>query len=68
MQIGAKWVKNLISEVLQYHNIFSDFEGAETELSCSLCPVDYFQHLTGQQACLSCGGQSRQPQPGSGMG
>lgn len=40
-------------------------EGFESELSCQPCSPNYFTFETGQTACLSCGGQARQPSEGS---
>ncbi|CAG5113265.1 Oidioi.mRNA.OKI2018_I69.chr2.g7385.t1.cds [Oikopleura dioica] len=44
---------------------YGKVEGLTDAISCSDCPENYFTHLSGQQACLSCGGQARQPTPGS---
>ncbi|XP_013391352.1 uncharacterized protein LOC106159584 [Lingula anatina] len=32
--------------------------------NCLPCPVDHFNHLTGQSGCFSCGGEARQPTVG----
>ncbi|XP_067826820.1 uncharacterized protein [Heptranchias perlo] len=43
---------------------YNPSEGAVSADSCLKCPRSYFNHLTGQAACFSCGSQAVQPEEG----
>ncbi|KAH3750553.1 hypothetical protein DPMN_185080 [Dreissena polymorpha] len=42
-----------------------NYELGMTSLSdCIACPIDHFNHLTGQTGCFFCGGEAKQPHTG----
>ncbi|XP_051895680.1 uncharacterized protein LOC127583597 [Pristis pectinata] len=43
---------------------YNPSEGRGNVESCLRCPTNYFNHLTGQAACFTCGSQAIQPEEG----
>ena len=43
---------------------FNNDEGMGSVEDCIDCPINHFNHLTGQDQCFSCGGEAEQPNKG----
>ena len=43
---------------------YNQDEGSTSLSDCSNCPIDHFNHLTGQTGCFPCGSEATQPYSG----